>query len=130
MCKIEAGYFVVNGITPSETNYQALPTDKINIECWTSFDKNEIGKKYKAELKILLPNGKEFSYYTPLMVVNDNQIFDSSNFDAPIITGKYSTVWFVIYDENGNTVCNGHGKGLNCENLIVSEYIQNSSKEN
>lgn len=53
MCKIEAGYFVVNGITPSETNYQALPTDKINIECWTSFDKNEIGKKYAASLSAI-----------------------------------------------------------------------------
>lgn len=126
MCKIEAGYFVVNGIIPSETNFQASPTDEILVECWVSFDKNEIGKKYKAELKIILPNGKEFSFYSPLMVVIESQVFDSPSLEAPVTVGKYSTIWFVIYDESGNTICNGHGKGLNCENLIISE--QNLSR--
>lgn len=124
MCEIQAGYFVVNEITQLEKNYQAFPTDKINVECWTIFNDNEIGNEYKCELKILLPNGKEFSFYTPLIKVNENQIFDSDNFKTPIPLGTYSIVWFVIYDKNGNTICHGDGKGLNCENLIISEIIR------
>lgn len=123
MCKIEAGYFVINGITPSENTYHALTSDEVNLECWAIFDLKEVGKKYKAELKILLPNGKEYSYYTPLINVDENQLFDSSSFETPIPVGKYSTVWFVIYDENGKTICDGRGKGLNCGNLIISEHI-------
>ena len=124
MCKIEAGYFIINGITPSERNYKALSSDNINLECWVIFDKNEIGNEYKAELKVLLPTGKEFSYYTPLMKVDENQIFDSVNFEVPIPIGTYSIVWLVIYDNGGNTICSGNGKGLNCENLIISEKME------
>lgn len=123
MCIIQAGYFVKNGLIPSEINCQAIPTDTINVECWAIFDSNEIGNEYKCELKILLPNGKEFSFYTPLIEVKENQIFDSDNFETPIPTGIYSTAWFVIYNSNGNTICHSDGKGLNCENIKISEYI-------
>lgn len=119
MCEIKAGYFVVNGITSLDKNHRARSGDNINLECWAVFDKSEIGKEYKAELKVLLPTGKEFSFYTPLVKVNENQIFDSVNFEIPIPIGTYSTAWFVIYDPNGNTICSSHGKGLNCENLII-----------
>ncbi len=124
MCKINAGYFVVNEIATLERNYRAIPSDKVYLECWVIFDGNEIGKEYKAELKVLLPTGKEFSFYTPLVKVKENQIFDSIDFEVPIPIGTYSTVWFVIYDSSGNTICSGKGKGLNCENLIISENLK------
>lgn len=128
MCKLQFGYFVVNGITSLERNYQAISSDNVNLECWAVFDNNEIGKEYKAELKVLLPTGKEFSFYTPLAKVKENQIFDSIDFEVPIPIGTYSTAWFVIYDSSGNTICSGKGKGLNCENLIISENLKKDKR--
>jgi hypothetical protein len=60
--------------------------------------------------------------------VSENQIFDSVDFEIPIPIGTYSTAWFVIYDSGGNTICSGNGKGLNCENLIISENLKNDKK--
>jgi hypothetical protein len=121
MCKIQAGYFIINDLNLYEKTYNARSTDEIHVECWAKFEKEEIGKKYKAELKIILPEGKEFSFYTPLMQIKeDHQFFNSVNLQIPIPAGKYSTSWFVIYDENGQTICDGHARGLNCENVIIT----------
>ncbi len=121
MCKINAGYFVVNEMTTLERNYRAASSDKVNLECWVIFENNEIGKEYKAELKVLFPTGKEYSFYSPLVKVSENQIFDSVDFEIPIPVGTYSIAWFVIYDSGGNTICAGNGRGLNCENLTISD---------
>lgn len=119
MCIIQGGYFNVNG---SNTTCSAKSSDNVSIECLVTFSPSEIvNMSYKAELKILTPTGVLFSFFTPLIAPTSTTQTFAVTFTTPIITGSYSTNWFVIYDSHGLQICSSNGivTGL-CNNITVS----------
>ncbi|KPQ42198.1 MAG: hypothetical protein MPEBLZ_03248 [Candidatus Methanoperedens nitroreducens] len=109
MCNIQAKYFAKNG-SSDWGNCSAVQNDTINAEAVVTFSGAEIGKQYKCELKIKLPiehGGAEFSFFTPLRTVYGTETFTAEAFKKPVPTGNYQMVWVTVYDENGNTVCQG-----------------------
>lgn len=115
---IVSGFWIVNG--GSTLNCIANPTDTIQLRCKAT--NLTIGQQYKAELKFALPTGTNFSFYTEYSAATAITMdFISQAFIIPAPAGVYSTVWFVIYDTSGKTVCSGDGKGSGfCESLTVS----------
>lgn len=116
MCIIQSGYFTVNG---SQGQCTTPPENQVAVECAVSFSGAEIGKQYKAELKIKLPTGVDFSFYTGYKTVTSTETF-TANFVKPAPLGTYNTVWFVIYDTSGNTACASSGASGGCTTLTVS----------
>ncbi|MDD3474335.1 MAG: hypothetical protein PHP08_00345 [Candidatus Dojkabacteria bacterium] len=121
MCNITSGYFTVNG---NRNTCNAGSNDTVNVACDVSFSAGEGGISYKAELKIQLPTGAYFSFFTPLMTTVIGQTsgtFISEPFIKPVPAGTYTIVWFVIYNASGNTICSSNGQsGTGCKSITAT----------
>lgn len=107
MATIQAVYFSRNGST-EWGNCQVSSNDTLIIETQVSFLPGELfGHLYKAGLKIRLPTGSEFEFFSSLMGASAITTFQSTAFTKPITSGNYSIVWVTIYNEAGTIVASG-----------------------
>lgn len=123
MCIIQSGYFTVNGSSPISSgsifSCKSNPDNQISVACNVSFSSAEIGKQYKAELKVKLPTGSEFSFFTGYKTVSSTETF-STNLVKPAPLGTYCLSWIVIYDLTGKAICSSNGEGLSCKSITIT----------
>jgi len=123
MAILESGYWLVNNNSVNTTSCTANTTDTIQLKATASG--LTVGQQYKCEFKFLTQTGSPYSIYTGYSAAGSTTVeYTSPTFPTPVPMGIYTTVWFVIYDINGGTVCSGNGVAGLCTTLTVAPPVQ------